>query len=221
MDHCWIACMHTATANGIISLARPWGVLVHIMAYLTHQKYYQIVTSKENEASADFWTEGIYSNPWKGQRHLVYLHPAHAVQRPARWSCPSLTLRRRVLKELLRQAAGRFFQTWWLSMPSTLSFFRLIPNQTLPEKHPKKHPSQTLQQKTQKKHVIFVSKTWSEMASKSRFPMNLVSPPDLASSHWFKELQVLWCWPKIGGVTVYKKINRCIPIPSFQWNDVY
>lgn len=118
-------CMHTATANGIISLARPWGVLVHIMAYLTHQKYYQIVTSKENEASADFWTEGIYSNPWEGQRHLVYLHPAHAVQRPARWSCPSLTLRRRVLKELLQQAAGRFFQTWWLSMPSTLSFFSL------------------------------------------------------------------------------------------------
>ena len=35
------------------------------MAYLTHQKYYQIVTSKENEASADFWIEGIYSNPGK------------------------------------------------------------------------------------------------------------------------------------------------------------
>ena len=92
------------------------------------------------------------------------------------------------------------------------SSWRNIPKNTHPPNPPTKNTKNT---------SIFSPRHDPKWLPNHGFPMNLVSPPDLASSHWFKELQVLWCWPKIWRCTVYKKINRCIPIPSFQWNDVY
>ena len=119
-------------------------------------------------------------------------------------------------------ATGRWevFQDLMIVNAINLEFFSLRSQSKSSLRNiPKNHPSQTLQTKKNQKTRQFSPRNHG-------FPMNLVSLPDLASSHWFKELQVLWCWPKIGGVLYTKRsidvylylvFNEmmCISLPIF------